>query len=220
MRTASPEAQPTASRSRPRRWILDPIVRGATGLPLALAAIPMAVAGLAGPAARLQIGMAARFPATGAASGATGRRPGAARVLGHSFLVLVPAALAFAATAMQLFLVYSGYLYPVRPDTIAAIGHPLSPDPQVLSEAWGGPTLMGAWGVHFCVALGIQALCGVLLVGLCTVQNRCTGWLASGAGRRPGRRTRRGTSGPPPPAPGGVPSGVPGTEYAPAPPRR
>jgi hypothetical protein len=138
----------------------------------------MAVVGRAGPAARLQISLAARFPVTGAGLAVTGRCPGAARVLGHSILVLVPAVLAFAAVAMQLFVVYSGYLYPLRPDTIATIGHPFTPDPQVLAEAWGGPTLMGAWAVHSCVALGLQVLCGVLLVGLCAVENRCTRWLA------------------------------------------
>ncbi len=161
------------------RWIVDPLVRGLTGLALALAAIPLAMAGQAGPAARIQLRTAARFPAGGRGFAVGGGSPGAARVLGHSALVLVPAALAFAAVALQLFTVYSGWLYPLRPDTIAALGHPLTPDPQVLSESWGGPTLIGAWGVHFCVALGIQALCGVLLVGLCAVQNRCTRRLAT-----------------------------------------
>lgn len=176
MHTSSHRA-PAAASGRPRRWVIDPFVRGLTGLPLALAAIPMVVAGRAGPAARLQARMAGRFPVHGRGPALNAARPAAARVLGHSVLVFVPAVLAFAAVAMQLFCVYSGYLYPLRPDTIAALGHPFTPDPEVLATAWGGPTLMGAWAVHFCVALGIQACCGVLLVGLCAVQNRCTRWL-------------------------------------------
>ncbi|MEU4237416.1 hypothetical protein [Actinoplanes sp. NPDC026619] len=171
-------------RSRVRRWILEPLVRGLTGLPLALAAIPMALTGLAGPAARLQLRMAARFPVVGAGPAGHDVSPGPVRVLRHSLLVFVPALLAFAAAAMQLFVAYSGYLYPLRPDTIAAIGHPFTPDPQVLPGAWGGPTLVGAWAVHSAVALGVQVLCGVLLAGLCAAQNRLAPTGVSLAGER------------------------------------
>jgi hypothetical protein len=163
---------PAAAPRRPliRRWVVDPTVRGLTGFPLAVAAVPMALFGAAGPIARAQSRLAGGPPS----------RPGAARVLAHSALVLIPAAVALAAVLMQLFVAYSGYLYPLRPDTIAALDHPFTPDRQVLPGAWGGPTLAGAWFVHACVALGIQVLCAVVVRGLCGVQGRATrrllGW--------------------------------------------
>ncbi|GGN84152.1 hypothetical protein GCM10010112_63210 [Actinoplanes lobatus] len=164
-----------------RAWIADTFVRGLTGLPLALASVPMALTGNADRAARTQVRMAARFPGTVDGFTMGGRRPSTTmrRVLGHSMLVAIPATLAFAAVAIQLFTVWSGYLYPVRPDTIAAIGHPFTPDTEVLSGAWGGPTLMGAWAVHSCIAFCMQAICGALLVGLCKVQNAMTRRLAA-----------------------------------------
>jgi hypothetical protein len=161
-------------------WILDPFIRGVTGLPLAVAAIPMALSGHAAKAAALQTNTAARFPAVHLAAGPAGT-PRPARVLGHSLVVLLPATLAFAAVAMQLFTAFSGYLYPLRPDTIAAITHPFTPDPEVLPEAWGGPTLAGAWAVHSCVAFAIQATCGALTLALCAAQNHLTRRLLSPA---------------------------------------
>lgn len=149
-------------RSRPRRLVVDPFVRGLTGLPLTLAAIAMSLTGRAERAARLL-------------ARATDVRP-AGRVLARSLLLLIPATLAFAAVAMQLFTAWSGYLYPLRPDTIAAIGHPFTPDRQVLPGAWGGPTLAGAWAVHSGVALLVQAACAALLIGLCTLEDRLMRW--------------------------------------------
>jgi hypothetical protein len=157
-----------------RRWVVDPVVRGLTGLPLAIAAVPMALSGGAGTIGRLQARLAG-LPGAGPPS-----RPGAVRVLAHGALVLVPAAVAFAAVLLQLFVAYSGYLYPLRPDTIAAIGHPFTPDTRVLPGAWGGPTLAGAWFVHACVAFGIQVVCAVVVRGLCGVQDRVTRRLLAG----------------------------------------
>ena len=169
------------ARPRLRRWIADTFVRGLTGLPLALAAVPMSLAGKADTAAQMQLRVAVRFPANAHALTWVGRRRSVTvtRVLAHSTLVIIPAALALPAVAMQLFSVWSGYLYPLRPDTIAALGHPFTPDRQVLPEAWGGPTLMGAWAVHACVAFGIQAICVALLVVLCKLQNSVTEWLTT-----------------------------------------
>jgi hypothetical protein len=166
-------------RSRPRRWIVDPLVRGLTGLPLALAAVPMCLTGHADTAARMQLRLVATFSSDADGLARAGRRSDMTvlRVMAHSGLVIVPATLAFAATAMQLFTVWSGYFYPLRPDTIAALDHPFTPDRQVLSEAWGGPTLVGAWAVHACVAFGLQAMCAALLVGLCKMQNLMAKWL-------------------------------------------
>lgn len=74
-------------------------------------------------------------------------RPGVARAL----VAAVPALLA-------LYLVARGWLYPLWPDTVGAIGHPFTADPG-LGGAWGGPTLAGAWAVHALIALGLQAVC-------------------------------------------------------------
>jgi hypothetical protein len=171
-----------------RAAVLDPVVRAATRLPLAVAAVPMALFGLAGTAARVQRGLAVRFstmPARGASAAvrpglaarpAPARGPAAVRVLAHSLLVALPALVAFVVVGLAGFTVYSGYLYPVRPDTSFAIGHPFSADPG-LSGAWGGPTLVGAWFVHSCVALGIQVIGLALLRGLVRLQGRVTRWL-------------------------------------------
>lgn len=115
--------------------------------------------------------MATRFPADANGPRSAGGRPSPTRVVLHSVLVFLPATLAFLIVAVQFFTAWSGYLYPLRPDTIAALGHPLTPDRQVLPEAWGGPTLMGAWAVHACVAFGLQSLGVGLLLALCTCQN-------------------------------------------------
>ncbi|MEV8438827.1 hypothetical protein AB0425_15745 [Actinosynnema sp. NPDC051121] len=74
-------------------------------------------------------------------------RPGVFRAL----LAVPPALLA-------LYAVARGWLYPLWPDTIGAIGHPFTADPG-LGGAWGGPTLAGAWLVHALIGLGMQAVC-------------------------------------------------------------
>jgi hypothetical protein len=63
---------------------------------------------------------------------------------------------------LVLFLVWSGWLYPLRPDAVAALGHPFTADAR-FAGAWGGPTLAGAWFVHAMVALGMQVICMALL---------------------------------------------------------
>jgi hypothetical protein len=65
---------------------------------------------------------------------------------------------AFPFAVLVVFLVWSSWLYPLRPDTIGSVGHPLTADP-LLRDAWGGPTLVGAWFVHAMAALGIQVIC-------------------------------------------------------------
>ncbi|MFG3700465.1 hypothetical protein ACGF5C_21475 [Micromonospora sp. NPDC047620] len=156
-----------------RRWVVDPTVRGLTGLPLALAAAPSALFA-ATTLGRLQLRLADRY------SGGTGveRQPkpqsiGPVRVLAHSFLVLIPASAAFALVVLQMILIWSGHLYPLRPDAVGAIGHPFTADP-LLNGAWGGPTLAGAWLVHSALALAIQVCCAGLLRGLLAAMNRIT----------------------------------------------
>ncbi len=74
----------------------------------------------------------------------------------------VAALVAFPLAVLVVFLVWSGWLYPLRPDAIGALGHPFTADPR-FTGAWGGPALAGAWFVHALVALGMQVVCvGVL----------------------------------------------------------
>lgn len=68
------------------------------------------------------------------------------------------AVVAFPLAVLVVYLVWSGWLYPLRPDTIGALGHPFTADPH-LAGAWGGPTLVGAWFVHAMAALGMQVVC-------------------------------------------------------------
>jgi hypothetical protein len=70
---------------------------------------------------------------------------------------LLPRVAAFLLAALVLLVTYTGWLYPLRPDAIGAVGHPVTADPM-FSTAWGGPTLLGAWAVHALVALGIQVI--------------------------------------------------------------
>jgi hypothetical protein len=81
---------------------------------------------------------------------------GVAARLGFSWRPVV--ALAFPVAVLAVFLAWSGWLYPVRPDAIGALGHPFTADPR-FSGAWGGPTLAGAWFVHAMCALGMQVVC-------------------------------------------------------------
>jgi hypothetical protein len=78
-------------------------------------------------------------------------RPGTARAL-----VALPFAL------LAAYLVARGWLYPLWPDTIGLLGHLFVTDPS-LDGAWGGPTLAGAWAVHATIAVGLQAICLVVL---------------------------------------------------------
>lgn len=80
----------------------------------------------------------------------TARSAGPARYLA--------AVVAFAAAVLALLVTWSGWLYPLRPDAIGALGHPFTADPM-FDTSWGGPTLVGAWVVHALVALGIQVVC-------------------------------------------------------------
>ncbi len=154
-----------------RRWVLGTAVRGAAGLPLAVAAVPMALVGAAGPAARAQRALVRRYQPRRAGAGAAS--PGAARVIAHSLLVAVPALLSLVALGLGGFCVYSGYLYFLRPDADFALGHPFTADPH-FDNAWGGPTLFGAWLAHSGVALGIQLLALGLIHALTALQDRAT----------------------------------------------
>lgn len=76
-----------------------------------------------------------------------------------------PALVALPLAVLVLYLVAAGWLYPLRPDSIGALGHPFTADP-LFDGAWGGPTLVGAWVVHAMVALGLQVVCLAVIRGL------------------------------------------------------
>jgi hypothetical protein len=94
------------------------------------------------------------------------------RTVRHGYLA---AAVAFVAALVVLMVTWSGWLYPLRPDAIGALGHPFTADP-LFDNSWGGPTLAGAWFVHALVAVGIQVVC------LAAIRR-----LAARPGRRPVR---------------------------------
>ena len=81
-------------------------------------------------------------------------RPGIAR-----------AAVALPFVLLTAYLVARGWLYPLWPENIGLLGHLFVPDPS-LDGAWGGPTLAGAWAVHALLAVGMQAVCLVIVQAL------------------------------------------------------
>ncbi|SEK77210.1 hypothetical protein [Streptacidiphilus jiangxiensis] len=162
-------------------------LRGLTGLPLAVAAVPLSLVGQADRAAAWQRAAVARWSPRRAASVPAsadadapqdGVRVGAVRVLAHSVLVALPALAGLVATCVAAFTVYSGYLYFLRPDASPALGHPFAADHR-FDGAWGGPTLVGAWLVHSLVALGIQLGAVLVVQALTAVQDRCSRRLLS-----------------------------------------
>jgi hypothetical protein len=86
-------------------WVFVPWVRGAAGLPLAIAAVPLALFGRSDTAGRWQSRLALRFDA-GAAAGATPRRLGPVRVIGHSLMVALPALASASLAALVAFAFY------------------------------------------------------------------------------------------------------------------
>jgi ABC-type antimicrobial peptide transport system permease subunit len=75
---------------------------------------------------------------------------------------LLASLVAFVAALLVVYLVFAGWLYPLRPDVIEHLPHPFTRTPD-LDSAWGGPTLVGAWLVHALVALAMQLLALALI---------------------------------------------------------
>lgn len=72
-------------------------------------------------------------------------------------LAAVPGAvLGTVLAALMAWGAFAGYLFPLRPDVWFAAGHPFTVDHR-LDSSWGGPTLVGAWFIHGCVAFAFQA---------------------------------------------------------------
>jgi hypothetical protein len=87
-------------------------------------------------------------------------RPGAFRALAAVLPVL-----------LGVYLAVRGWLYPLWPESIGAIGHLFTADPR-FDGAWGGPTLAGAWLVHALIALGGQLVCLAILRALYRPKSR------------------------------------------------
>ena len=152
----------------PRRAV-NPVIRGLTGFPLALAQIGAGLFGAAGAPARAQHRIAARFGRLAPASG----RPGNLRSLGHGLAVLVPSLIGFFLAVVVVYLVWAGWLYPLRPDTFGYLSHPFTVD-HGLDGSWGGPTLIGAWFIHAMSSLGMQLVCLAAITGLTRLQDNLT----------------------------------------------
>lgn len=166
---------PSATRRQPvpmrktSRWILNRFLFGLVGLPLAIAAVPAALAGGAESAARRQVRNARRLTT----SSLTARPGGPARVVAHSAVAFVPALLSLLAALMMVYLVGAAFLYPLRPDAISTIGHPFTHD-STLNGSWGGTTLAGAWLAHAFIGVGLELLAVLVLWAASTVQLRLT----------------------------------------------
>ncbi|MCF3183063.1 hypothetical protein IPZ70_24415 [Streptomyces polychromogenes] len=112
----------------------------------------------------------ARSGELGAAARAGHAGPGGARLLAHSLLCLPLGLLALIPLGMQLLFVLRGMLYPV-----------VQAGPY--TNAWGGPSLAGAWLAHF----GVGLLSAVVGLGVLWSLNRLHARLAGGMwGRRVG----------------------------------
>ncbi|MFH8981643.1 hypothetical protein [Streptomyces varsoviensis] len=146
-------------------------MRGALWLPLATVAAPAALVGAARAAAGWQRALAGVGAGTGTGEAERAWRPKARRVFGYALLSLLPALVALLLVALCAYSVYFGFLYPLRPDAIAAIGHPFSADPM-FHASWGGPTLVGAWAAHAAVGAAFWAGSLLFLHALCALQAR------------------------------------------------
>lgn len=59
------------------------------------------------------------------------------------------------AALLTVYLIWAGWLYPLRPGAIEHLAHPFAD--SVGTDSWGGPTLAGAWLVHAAIAVAMQA---------------------------------------------------------------
>jgi hypothetical protein len=127
-------------------------------LPVGIACVPWSILGGSPAAARLQQGLASRLLAV--RPGWPRRRRLDGRVVGHALLSLPLNALSWALTVAIWALAAANIAYPLRPDS------------HDLSNAWGGPTLAGAWAVHGAAGLALLLLAPWVVNGLTALQGR------------------------------------------------
>ncbi|MBD0693494.1 hypothetical protein [Streptomyces sp. CBMA123] len=117
-------------------------------LPVGLVAVPLALLGGSRVAYRLQRGLAVRLLDARIAEPARGRP---ARVVSHGVLALPLQLLVGLLTAA----LWADFL-------ARGVCYPLAVWGRDVSQAWGGPTLVGAWAAHF--AVGVLTLAILLPV--------------------------------------------------------
>lgn len=109
-------------------------------LPAAVATVGAVAAGRSDRAAAWW----ARAAEQGPAAQTSSRRPGAGRLLAHALLCVPLGLLALVPLGVEVLFVLRGVLYPLV-------------DQGPYDHSWGGPTMGGAWAVHFIVALPFAA---------------------------------------------------------------
>jgi Putative sensor len=127
-------------------------------LPVGIVSVPVSILGGSPAAARLQRALAGRL--LGTRLGQPGYRRVDARVVGHALLSLPLNAAAWVLTAYLWTLVVANLAYPLRPDS------------DDLSNAWGGPSLAGAWAVHGAAGLALLFVVPWVVHGLTAMQGR------------------------------------------------
>jgi hypothetical protein len=127
-------------------------------LPVGVACVPLSILGGSPTAARLQHALASSLLAVRLDGPRRARVD--ARVVGHALLSLPVNLLAWALTASLWTLAIINIAYPLRPDS------------DDLSNAWGGPTLAGAWAVHGIAGLAFLLLAPWIVKGATALQSR------------------------------------------------
>ncbi len=160
IRTTAPEQQATRAplaRTVWRAWCADLVMTG-------LALFPLTVSGRVRRAAELRH---RRVDTTAT--------PTSPRFRGNvplaTLATVLPSLVAFVSALLVVYLVWAGWLYPLRPDVIEHLAHPFR---SALPGAWGGPTLIGAWFVHATSAIGMQVLAMAVIRAMAALHARLT----------------------------------------------
>ena len=127
-------------------------------LPVGVVCVPLSILGGSPAAARLQQGLASRLLAV--RLGRPPRRRVDGRVIGHALLSLPLNALSWALTVAVWAVALVNIAYPLRPDS------------DDLSNAWGGPSLAGAWAVHGTAGLALLLVAPWVVNGVTALQGR------------------------------------------------
>jgi hypothetical protein len=155
------------------RRALYPLV----ALPLALASLALLLVGRHRAASAVQLGLLRRL---------LGRRfapPSVGELVAYLLLILPGDAVALVVAGYLWLLVPVNLGYPLRPDTTA----------ESVRDAWGGPTLAGAWAVHAVGAVLIFVLVGLpILNGVAWLQGLLAKRMLGPRPRDPGRRRAAG----------------------------
>ncbi|MGK5552052.1 hypothetical protein ACSNOI_10595 [Actinomadura kijaniata] len=122
----------------------------------ALVALPAGVVSLAG--GRAQVRLARRLLGVEAHGAARGR------VAAHAAASLPLGLLSTVVTGYGWLVVALNLLYPLRP--LVGMGD------GSYEDAWGGPTLAGAWAVHAAGGVGVAVVTVLLALGFARLQER------------------------------------------------